>query len=434
MLTVHQQEKETEIINLLKQGHKRIVLLGSAGVGKTYLMGELVKKLKRDYTINPDYNNGVVFATAPTNKALAVLQSKISASVEFKTIHSALKLKRLVNNKTGIVSFIKAWSREDNFRKCKSCIIDETSMLNTLIEGGYDKDGEYIRGYLEDYSFPIIYVGDDKQLNPVGEPFSPVFHKGYPTVELTEIIRQGEGNPIISLSRDTDMIFFKMPNTINGKGYVYDNSKAGIIENLAEVNGTDEMKYLAFTNNTVDAMNKAVREKRYDGSPRKIEKDETLVFSSPYENFYTNKEVKVEKVEIITSNIPVPKYKTKFDSDGLPIGQLDNIKMKYYRINGAFNVVHEDSDNVYKTIISTLTYNASKLGWGWRAKFFFEEQFANVTYNHAITVHKSQGSTYKNTVMNVGDIMINRNAEERQRLLYTAITRASDLVILNNVK
>jgi len=30
--------------------------------------------------------------------------------------------------------------------------------------------------------------------------------------------------------------------------------------------------------------------------------------------------------------------------------------------------------------------------------------------------------------------MWNRNAVERQRMLYTAITRASDLVILNNVR
>lgn len=45
-----------------------------------------------------------------------------------------------------------------------------------------------------------------------------------------------------------------------------------------------------------------------------------------------------------------------------------------------------------------------------------------------------QGSTYKTTVVNIGNINFNSNLEEKQRLLYTAVTRASDLVILNNVK
>lgn len=434
MLTQHQQEKFDEVVDLLKAGHKRIVLQGSAGVGKTYLVGELVKLFKRDYTINPDYNNGSVFVTAPTNKALAVLKGKVDSNVEFKTIHSALKLRRYVNGKTGQVSFVKAWSKEDDFRKCKLAVIDEVSMLNTLLEGGNDPGtGEYLKGYLDEYGFPIIYVGDDKQINPVGEPYSPVFRKDYPVVELTEIIRQGNGNPIIDLSRDIDMVFFKMPNIIDGKGYLYNNNKSDIIDSLAEVNGTDEMKYLAFTNVDIDEMNKLVRERRY-GVPKKIERDETLVFNSPFESFYTNKEVKVELVELVTANVPVPNHNTRFDNENKPINEVDSIRMKYYRINNSFNVIHEESEGIFKRVSESLKYNCSKLGWNWKGKFFFEEQFADIKYNHAITVHKSQGSTYKTSVINIGNIMINRKAEERQRLLYTAITRASDLVILNNVK
>lgn len=387
-LTNHQQEKFDEVISLLRAGHKRIILQGSAGVGKTYLVGELVKFLKRDMTVTTHYNNGEVYVTAPTNKALAVLKGKVTANVAFSTIHSALKLKRYINPKTGQVSFTKGWSRDDGFKSAKLAVIDETSMLNTVIEGGYDKDNNYVRGYLDDYSFPIIYIGDDKQLNPVGEPFSPVFHKGYPVVELTEIIRQGNGNPIIDLSRDIDMLFFKTPAIIDGKGYTYNDNKDTLIDMLAEVNGTDELKYLAYTNIDVDDMNKFVRERRY-GNPKKIEKDETLVFNSPFEEFYTNKEVKVEDVEIITANIPVPKYTTKFDREGKPVNATDFIKLKFYRVNGAFNVIHEDSETMYKNVVNNLKYNCSKLGWNWVGKFFFEELFADIKYNHAITVHKS---------------------------------------------
>ena len=41
---------------------------------------------------------------------------------------------------------------------------------------------------------------------PVGFDYSPVFDRDFFTVELTEIIRQGEGSPIITLSRDLDLL------------------------------------------------------------------------------------------------------------------------------------------------------------------------------------------------------------------------------------
>jgi hypothetical protein len=76
-------------------------------------------------------------------------------------------------------------------------------MLNSDFIGG--NPTRTPQPYLADYPFPIIFIGDNKQLNPVGEQVSPVFVQGYPKVELTEIIRQGEGNPIIELSRDLDI-------------------------------------------------------------------------------------------------------------------------------------------------------------------------------------------------------------------------------------
>ena len=44
-----------------------------------------------------------------------------------------------------------------------------------------------------------------------------------------------------------------------------------------------------------------------------------------------------------------------------------------------------------------------------------------------------QGSTYKKVILNVGDLNRNFNQIEKQRLFYTAITRASELLILYNV-
>jgi superfamily II DNA or RNA helicase len=77
ILTPHQQEAFDEVIRLLRAGHKRIQLLGSAGCGKTVLASKLAEFFRRSRTINQHYNNGHVFVCAPTNKALAVLMGKI---------------------------------------------------------------------------------------------------------------------------------------------------------------------------------------------------------------------------------------------------------------------------------------------------------------------------------------------------------------------
>ena len=46
---------------------------------------------------------------------------------------------------------------------------------------------------------------------------------------------------------------------------------------------------------------------------------------------------------------------------------------------------------------------------------------------------RMQGSTYKQAIINIKNIEMNPNKKEKKRLLYTAVTRASDLVILYNV-
>jgi ATP-dependent exoDNAse (exonuclease V) alpha subunit len=53
------------------------------------------------------------------------------------------------------------------------------------------------------------------------------------------------------------------------------------------------------------------------------------------------------------------------------------------------------------------------------------DRFAQLNYGYAITVHKSQGSTFKNVFIDIMDIFSNYKQEERIKCLYTAITRSS---------
>lgn len=421
-LTPHQSEKLEESLTILKDG-KRLLISGSAGVGKTYLVNELIKRIRK--TI-PSHKK--IICSAPTNKAVAVVKGKVDKAdkLEFTTVHSCLKIKRQVNYRNGKVTFKPNFTEKyPPMRGVGALIIDEASMLPTELL-------KFVEVHATKNNCIVVFIGDHKQLNPVGEEVSPVFTADYPEVELTQIIRQGNGNPIIKLSRDLDLIKTKESDSEDGEGYIYSDNINDVVGTLATVNGTDELKYLAWTNKEVDLINNLVRKKIYGDNPKKIEVGETLTFNSPYkDDYYTNQEVKVNEATVKQRNFHYPTG-TK---------TTKSINLKVYSINPQYSIeaqeyaeniiaIHEDSQADYDKLMKTLKNRAAARTISWLDFYGFSENFADLKYNHAITVHKSQGSTYKQAIVNVKNLNLNRSKTEKERLLYTAVTRASKLLIL----
>jgi exodeoxyribonuclease-5 len=455
-LTPHQQEVQDSALSIIKSGN-RLLIKGSAGVGKTYLMNSFIEEARK--YLSP-YKT--IYCSAPTNKAVAVLKSKVTNTdnVEFITLHSALKYKRIVDRKTGEVSFGPVFSERNKPLKGVSMIVvDEASMV------GHDlhRDLEHFANLM---GVKVVFVGDHKQLNPVQEEISPVFmgtsktytqeeyqEKGivpgpdeiliekegsitvstpYPTVELTEIIRQGDGNPIIDLSRNLKRIWTYEDNLVSNEpkvGYMHSRDKERVISTLAAINGSDELKYLGYTNQDVDALNTAVRKRIY-GNPRKVEPGESIIFNSPYKDlYYTNQELKIEELTVVEQLFYLP-YQDR----------SDKVKLKVYVINGkemegGWNgvfVVHEEHEKQFRTLAMVTKRACEARNMTWVDRDAFLSQFADIKYNHAITVHKSQGSTYKQVILNISNLSINRDEIEKQRLFYTGVTRASELLILFN--
>lgn len=429
-LTTHQEEIKNKSLDILRTSN-RLVIKGSAGVGKTFMVNQLVKEIP----VRPGKD---IFCSAPTNKAVAVLKGKVDevAKLVFITTHSALKLKRMIDFKTGDISFKPSFAKNDKpLRNTGLFIVDEASMLNTELL-------DYIEEYATMYNVKVVFIGDEKQLNPVNEDNSPVFHKGYPEVELTEIVRQGAGNPIIDLSRNLSIIGDGQSARQEDTGYMYSNDKEKVIHTLAAVNGTDDLKYLAWTNKEVDLMNFLVRRQIY-GNPKKIEVGETLVFNGPYKELYfTNEEIKVESAVVREKEFQFVINKMGKVNPGLGEDPyFGKVKLKYYSINftkeddniiDKIIIVHEDSEKKYNDTVKLLKSRAKIADVDWKDFYQFVEQFADLKYNHAITVHKSQGSTYKQAIVNVRNLKLNRNDIEKKRLLYTAVTRASNLLVLYN--
>ncbi len=425
-LTAHQNDVLNQaIIKLIYT--TRLLIKGSAGVGKTYMVNELIKTLRGQSPIQ-----GKIICSAPTNKALAVIKGKVTnndGKITFATVHSTLKLRMHIDRKSGKMLFKPSFDMKyPPLKNVSLFIIDEASMVNKELLG-------YIETYAKENNTKVIFIGDEKQLNPVGENDSPVFISNYPEVELTEIIRQGAGNPIIDLSRNLSTI-----NSRNGSftdhedgpiGFIYSYDKAYIIEKLAEENGSDNLKYLAWTNKEVDSVNDEVRKKIYT-DPKKLEEGESIVFNTPYKDkFFTNEEVGIN--DIIIRDVT---FNNIFPRNTISTKDMDKDQsIKCYIANEQTDqivVVHEDDESKFRVITSALLASCKSRELDWSFYYDFLSKFADFKYNHALSVHKSQGSTYKKAVVNVKNIMLNRNSIERERLLYTAVTRASDLLILYN--
>lgn len=207
-----------------------------------------------------------------------------------------------------------------------------------------------------------------------------------------------------------------------------------------------------------------------------------------YISFYTSEQVKISSVEKIKYKFDEIKFKSntaltqelndKFKKkikiiNGLINVELDAYKMQIKRIadikssdeNQAkthevytihpnsekdFNLISEEFESsvnklrkaCHKIIndmkkIDNMTkcnYQAevdkkiNKLYRDWQSNF--TDKFAQLNYGYSITVHKSQGSTFKNVFIDISDIFDNNNLEETSKCLYTAITRSSNSIEL----
>ena len=61
----------------------------------------------------------------------------------------------------------------------------------------------------------------------------------------------------------------------------------------------------------------------------------------------------------------------------------------------------------------------------WRLYFARRRQFGSVQPAAALTIHKAQGSTYRQVFLHP-DLCANRNQEELNRLAYVGISRAAE--------
>jgi len=369
---------------LQKRPTQFITVGGYAGTGKTTLVSVLRDIIKE---LHPKYR--VAFACY-TGKASQVLKQKLMAqkAVQPKdycgTIHSLIYT--AVTNEDGQ---ILRWKRNAEL-EYDLIIIDEASMVTSEIWSD-----------LSAYGIPMIAVGDHGQLPPIDSAFNLMDD---PQLRLETIHRQAQGNPIIelaTLARQTGAIPFKKFSNEVQKVDRRDEDSMELFEQWLRMYPTESL-VLCARNKTRIQLNKHIREVRGYTEPIP-QVGETLIC-----------------------------LKNNYEASGGPIynGMLGTLKrmeemyVHWYNVDISFH----DEDRIFSGEITQHQFNQEKLVDSVKGLHYTRigDRF---DFGYALTVHKAQGSQAK-TVVVFEEYAPYMTDEEWRRWLYTAVTRASERLLI----
>jgi len=423
-----------------------ITVKGHAGTGKSTIITKMVNEVGR---------RKAIALTAPMHKAKNVLNRmahECSAPVaDIRTIYSMLGLKPSSDGEVREIVRGGHGKWEDIDIIC----LDEASQVNRAL---YAAVVDAVRrSQFSDRPLKVIFIGDELQLPPVGEEASMIFSEAeHQVLSLTEPLRFTEGNPIIQLAQHLrDCILseertYPTLETRKGEGgttgiYVLPPSKfkawqhQGFKHPKYEAD-PDMFRTVAWRNETVRSYNDGIRRAIYgDASSQPFLRLEKVLAAGPVIQLEPGMPVAADDymTEIIMSTDAegwiidieemthpfIPKEFGEYKVLRLEIGGGEAGAIDAY-------VLHEDSQPQFNRMLNQLSTKAKKEKRLWRTFWGLHNMVADIRPAHAITAHRSQGSTYQNCFVDVADIMANWNWTESLKCLYVACTRASDNLML----
>lgn len=364
-----------------KSSKQYFSLSGPAGSGKTTIIRYAIEYI--------GLNIDQVACAAYVGKAVTVLNTH---GLNARTIHSLIYVPMVVpevdddgnimRDKNGEeITRIKFFKRETLDYPYALIIIDEASMIN-----------DQLRDEILSFGVPVIFIGDKNQLEPI-------FGKGsvmlFPDFTLTKIMRQRENDPIIKLSQ---MAIKGIPFQPGNYG------KSNVITSLI-LDKNILINYdviIVGTNKRRESINNFIRANILNQSS---------IFPIPGERMICRQN---------NWNIPI--------GDGLFLtngtaGEVVDVyrskSTKYFEIDFKADVSNQTKKNL-KIDLGYLKANPDE------RKSYGISKYNKFEYGYAITAHLSQGSQYPKVLFI--DEPFGRDQENRNKLRYTAITRASESV------
>ena len=427
MLSPSQQR----FVNLLTENKKNINLMGPAGTGKTYVLSHWFRTL-------PEAIQKRTVFLSPTHRACEVLRKALGNLIcTVKTTDSFLGLQETVHPETLEISYRPPGSWELFDAKGKILQSSKSSSGETWkyvehIQFGERWDVDYViqdeSSMLADTSnrgrklleickardIRLVLCGDPLQLPPVGE--ETIFpNPKFETVTLTE---QHRGN-----HEDVRALYSILRTSVQEhlQPSLENTDHVKVIQTL-QLN-KDTPLILAHTNRKVDTYNFLMRKKLYGAQAM----EENFL---PGEKIVTN---------CMLGTIPNgTELVVKAVRKAVNEMNIHVVKLEVTKVNGVvFDHLITVADENYpedlielRKQIQALRRKAKaaksvqvKKAVAQQIKAMNMMQPHVIKYSYAMTVYKSQGSTYDDVIVDYDDI-VSCGREQCWRLLYVASTRA----------
>ncbi|WP_158654922.1 ATP-dependent DNA helicase [Aeromonas sp. ASNIH5] len=461
---------------LLDDSRDAFVLRGSAGTGKTTLIGKLVETLEE--------MNLSCSLLAPTGRAARILGNKIKQitgnhGYEGSTIHRAIYTLTHLEVNEGAetandpgVRMIFPLKEEESV--VSLFVIDESSMV-----GDKENHGDFMQfgsgrllmdivtfarmsrsGRTKDHLTKLLFIGDPAQLPPVGEKASPALSDAYlsehfelkvDSFDLKTVMRQTQDSAILDRAtelRDAIMAerFNKFSLQPNGLDIEQVDSRRAV--DLIAQGLQTEASNVAVVHSNATALdyNRSIRDRRWGDASLPIQAGETLLINkNSTTNLLSNGDlVKVMEVGEDAQCIPVNLrgghhvelwfrnatvafrdadgsviqtnclvLENLLDSPGRELNPLEQ-RALLVDFRKRHPGLHPKSDEFRRAIRNDPYFNALQ-----------------VKYGYAMTCHKAQGGEWNTVIVDFDSKAGSRNASFF-RWAYTAITRATKKLIIVN--
>lgn len=409
VLTKGQTEAYNAFVSFLADPKKEaFILSGYSGTGKSTLVKTLVSDIPNLMNalklLNPKSKTYDMVLTATTNKAAENLSFITGEPVS--TVYSYLSLRVETDYKTNKTK-IKQTNR-DPLPSNTLLIVDECSYIDEqLLQIIFSRSK----------GSKVLFIGDPAQLTLDMSCKVPVFKAGIPEARLTEVVRQASGSPITLLST----LFREAVETGHWGNFTPDNHHVHVLSR-ADFNteiqkeftrpdwSFNDSKILAWTNKTVISYNHKLNA-LITGTANFKAGDYAIC-----NNFISRDKVRIktdQMVRIIAISPDIDK----------------GLKGNWFLVDGGYGLADRffmpDSINEKNALIKQATKDENS-----GLLIHIDRNWIDLRAAYACTVYKAQGSTFKKAFVDLDDIGKCRHGNQLARLLYVAVSRASDQVYI----